>query len=61
MNDDSFLSPIDALLVINHLNGHNRGSDDLQPEGESGRTNSRAAGNDDLVETEIHRNRRRGR
>ncbi|MDX1927687.1 MAG: hypothetical protein SFV81_14290 [Pirellulaceae bacterium] len=61
MNDDSLVSPIDALLVINHLSGHHRGSDDLQPEGESGRTKSPAAGNDDLTETEIHRNRRRGR
>lgn len=61
MNDDSLVSPIDALLVINHLNGHHRGSDDLQPEGESGRTKSPAAGHDDLTETESHRNRRRGR
>jgi hypothetical protein len=61
MNDDSLVSPIDALLVINHLSGHHRGSDDLQPEGESGRTKSPAAGSDDLTETEMHRNRRRGR
>ena len=61
MNDDSFVSPIDALLVINHLSHRNRGTDDLHAEGESVQNALRSVSNDDLVETEVHRNRRRGR
>ena len=61
MNDDSFISPIDALLVINHLSHRNRGTDDLHAEGESVQNALRSVSNDDLVETEVHRNRRRGR
>ncbi len=59
MNDDSLLSPIDALIVINHLNSRGRGTDDLQAEGEANR--QRTVGSDDLIESELHRNRRRGR
>lgn len=61
MNDDNLVSPIDALLVINHLTRHNRGADDLHAEGESVQVSLRTVGSDDVSETEIHRNRRRGR
>ena len=61
LNDDSCVSPLDALLVINHLTSRSRRADDRHPEGESSQHALRSEGSDDLIETEVHRNRRKGR